>query len=265
MCELCLQHGEGKKWYEVVNNYSLELYARNGREQYAKEFIKQTQTSTKADIEKMIRIKKKHPGIFRQYSRVGTWYMKKHHLGQVIPLEEAEMIIDRVHSVTRIPCVCRSALKGNKNARYCFALSIDPTGLFGDYSELKKGLEVITRTEAKALLKQFDQQGLVHSIWTFKTPFIGAMCNCDRDCFAYKVQVAEELMQVMYKADYVARVDPLSCSGCRNCLKMCQFGAIEFSTVDEKCYINKMKCFGCGVCRNACHKEALYLENKQII
>ena len=83
----------------------------------------------------------------------------------------------------------RSAVKGERNARYCFALGMDPV----------------------------------------KTPFIGALCNCDRDCMAYRTQVASDLMQVMFKAEYIACIDALECMGCRNCLKLCQFGAIEYS------------------------------------
>jgi len=264
LCEFCISHGEGKKWYEIMQNYSAELYAQNNREKYAKEFVVNSQTTTLANLEKMIKLKKTRPNVFRFYRKIGTWWMKHHHYGQVVPLEDAKMIIDMVQSVTRIPCVCRSAVKGDKNARYCFALGIDPTGLFGSFPELKANLETISPQEAKALLEKFDEEGLIHSIWTFKTPFIGALCNCDRDCLAYKFQVTNELMELMFKAEYLAKIQPFDCSGCRNCQKVCQFGAIEFSSMDKKCYINQFKCYGCGVCRNACHKGAIVLEDNHV-
>lgn len=261
MCEFCIRHGEGKKWYEVMQNYSLELYSQNNREKFAKEFVKNSQTTMLSQIEKMTNMKKTRPNLYRPYRTIGTWYMKQNHFGQVVPLEDAEQVLERAHSITRIPCVCRSAVKGEKNARYCFALGMDPVGIFGDYPDLKANLEVLTPSEAIRLVRKFDQEGLIHSIWTFKTPFIGALCNCDRDCMAYKTQVASDLMQVMFKAEYVARIDPLACIGCRNCLKLCQFGALEYSSLDRKCSVNPSKCYGCGVCRTACHNDAVILDS----
>lgn len=53
-------------------------------------------------------------------------------------------------------------------------------------------------------------------MWTFKTPFIAAICNCDHDCMAYRGQVTADLMQVMFKAEYIADIDPAQCTGCRS-------------------------------------------------
>ena len=262
MCELCLQHGEGKKWYEVMKNYSLELYAQNKREQYAQEFLASSQTTMLPRIEKMAQMKKKKVPLYHPYHKIGTWYMKKNHFGQVIPLEDAYKVLELAQSITRIPCVCRSAIKGVKNARYCFALGMDPFKIFNGFPELKESLEVLTLEQAKALVTQFDQEGLVHSVWTFKTPFIGALCNCDQDCMAYKSQISLEVMEVMYKGEYLAEINPEECVGCRNCLKYCQFGAIEYSILAEKCSVNKESCYGCGLCRRGCKKDAITLVSK---
>lgn len=262
MCEFCIRHGEGKKWYEVMQNYSAELYSTADRANYIKDFVKQTQTTYGKNLNKMTKLKHKSPLVYRYFSKIGTKMMKHYHFGQVVPIEDVEMIVDRVQSITRIPCVCRSAVKGKKNARYCFAIGFDPTGMFDDYPDLKASLETISREEAKKLLRNFDSEGLIHSIWTFKTPYIGAICNCDRDCMAYSAQVKSELIQVMFKSEYIAKIDPMVCIGCRNCQKLCQFGAIEYSSLDQKCYINPTKCYGCGVCRSICKKEGVELEDK---
>lgn len=122
------------------------------------------------------------------------------------------------------------------------------------WPEIEPFSETLTPAEARRLLEEFDRNGLVHSIWTFKTPFIGAICNCDYDCMAYQIQISSELMNVMFKAEYTADIAPLNCVGCRNCQKLCQFGTIEYSIVNQKCYINQKKCYGCGVCRSVCKK-----------
>ena len=39
MCEFCTQHGEGKKWYLAMENYSIELLDQKDRRTYAAEFL----------------------------------------------------------------------------------------------------------------------------------------------------------------------------------------------------------------------------------
>lgn len=90
-----------------------------------------------------------------------------------------------------------------------------------------------------------------------------AICNCDRDCLAYKFQISSDLTELMFKSEYTAHINKDLCVGCRSCMSFCQFGAIEYSTTDVKCYINPEKCYGCGVCRNACKKQAINLTDKQ--
>lgn len=258
MCEFCTRHGEGKKWYEVMRNYSAELYAQSNREHYVKDFL-DTISQRFKDFDKLSRMKKKMPLAYRFVSKLATRRMKQEHFGQVVPLEDAEMIIDMVHSVTRVPCVCRGLSRGTSNARYCFLLGIDPTHYLGCFSDLEDSLETLKAREAKEFISKFDREGLVHSIWTFKTPFIGALCNCDHDCMAYRAQVTADFFQLMFKAEYVASIDIYQCTGCRSCQKLCQFGAIEYSSFNKKCIINSIKCYGCGVCRNACPQNALSL------
>ena len=264
MCEFCVKHGEGKKWYEVMEHYSRELYEQDNRRQFMNKLFSNLQKDV-AQLGKLDRVKKKMPLAYRFIRHMATRKMKREHFGQVVPVEDAEMIINMVQSITRIPCVCRGVTKGNANARYCFALGIDPEGILGGYPDLKDSLEVLTHQETIKLIQEFDQEGLIHSIWTFKTPYIGGLCNCDRDCLAYSTQVSSDLMQAMFKAEYVADIDFSQCVGCRNCQKLCQFGAIEYSSLDKKSLVNVLKCYGCGVCRTACGKEAISLLDRRSV
>lgn len=262
MCEFCIRHGEGKKWYEVMGHYSKELMAQNNREQFIKHLLSNIQLNYAVSVPKLDWVKRKMPMAHRFVRKIATWKMKQDHFGQVVPLEDAEMIVDMVNSVTRIPCVCRGATRGSRNARYCLALGIDPMGILGDYPDLRASLEVLSPQQAKELLREFDREGLIHSVWTFKTPYIGGICNCDRDCLAYRTQITADLMQLMFKAEYVACIDQTQCYGCRNCTKVCQFGAIEYSTMNKKASVNPLKCYGCGVCRNSCKKDAITLNDR---
>lgn len=262
LCEFCTKHGEGKKWYEVMDNYSKELLADPARQRYIKDFVPNFRSHAYTNLKKLEWGRNKLPLAYRFIRKIVTINAKSNHYGQVVPLEDALGIVEMTQSITRIPCVCRSVTAGKKNARYCLLLSVDPSDTIKYWPELESSMETLTVEVAKQLLKEFDRNGLVHSIWTFKTPFIGAICNCDHDCMAYKIQISSDLVNVMFKAEYIADIDPLSCMGCRNCQRLCQFGAIEYSVVNQKCYINPHKCYGCGVCRNACKKEAICLLDK---
>lgn len=265
MCEFCVKHGEGKKWYEVSHNYSKELMAQADRESTVKKFL----VTAPRDIAKITpildRTQRRMPNIYRLIRMMGTWNRKKEHFGQVLPIEDAETVIDMAHCVTRIPCVCRAATRGRRDARYCLLLNFDPQSIFGDFPELRASLEVLTPQRAKELLKEFDENGLVHSVWTFKSPFIGGICNCDQDCIPYKYQVTTDLIQTMFKSEYLGEVSAARCVGCRSCLKLCQFGAVQYSVVNQKCTINPFKCYGCGVCRSACKKDAIVLIDRDKI
>lgn len=259
LCEFCTKHGEGKRWYEVMENYSRELLADKARQSYIDSFVKNIRLRANSNMAMLEWSKNKLPITHSFIRKICTANQKNSHFGQVVPLEDAENIVDMVQSVTRIACVCRSITTGKDNARYCLLLGIDPSRSIKDWPELQASLETLTPQKAKEVLREFDKKGLVHSIWTFKTPFIGAICNCDHDCLAYKIQISSDLMNLMFKAEYIARIDSDECVGCRSCQRLCQFGAVEYSAANERCWINPAKCYGCGVCRNVCKKEAISL------
>lgn len=259
MCEFCTKHGEGKKWYEIMEHYSKEFANDPKRLKFIKDFVTGMRQNAGANLSKLAWVKRKIPLAYRFIRKMATANMKQFHYGQIVPLEDAEKILDMVHSITRIPCICRSITIGKEDARYCLLLGVDPTSLVSDWPELQASLETLPPEQAKTILREFDQKGLIHSIWTFKTPFIGAICNCDRDCMAYRTQIGSGLMNLMFKAEFIAEINISQCSGCRNCIKLCQFGAIEYSATNTKCFINPLKCYGCGVCRSGCKHEAISL------
>jgi NAD-dependent dihydropyrimidine dehydrogenase PreA subunit len=257
MCEFCTEHGEGKKWYLVMKNYSRELFAQKDREKFFENFLANFEEDAK-EIAKLDAMRSK-PLIFRFMRRMAIPKQKANHWGQVVPIEEVEQIIDMQSSIVRLPCVCRSLTTG-RQSRYCFGIGVDPTGILGKYPDYAHSFEVLQREEAKKLLRSFDEQGLVHSVWTFKTPYIGGLCNCDQDCLAYRFTAKEKLFPVMFRAEYVASIDWDACTGCKKCISQCQYGAILYSHTHKKSNINVMQCYGCGVCRAACDQGAISLK-----
>ncbi|MFA5800760.1 MAG: 4Fe-4S binding protein [Candidatus Peribacteraceae bacterium] len=268
MCEFCHKHGEGKKWYLKAENYSEDLLSDVRRRRFIQEFLSEPERLA----EDMANLKKldKAPALVR---RAAIWALsnrqKQIHYGQVVPIEDMERILGFVNTVVRLPCICRKITLG-KEKRYCYGVSISPEGgeLFRiidglDGSFLKgpdtSGFETLSKEEALQALCEHEREGFCHTVWTFRTPFIGGFCNCDRtDCIAMKSTVTYEF-PVMFRAEYVAKIDPEKCSGCRQCMKVCQFGAIGYSAAEKKSAVDERRCYGCGICRAACSKEAVSL------
>ena len=275
MCEFCHKHGEGEKWYLNARLYSEDLLSDLKRRKFIEDFFIHPEhiSDGEAQFERF----KRAPSFVRAVLTpfiIGR--QKKFHYGQVLPIEDVERIFGFVNSVIRLPCICRQATVGSEQ-RYCYGISmvpeeesqfnrilreIDASYLIGPDTA---GLEVLSRDEATTSLRELEKDGLCHSVWTFITPFIGGICNCDRsDCMAMRMTISHNL-PVMFRAEYVAEVNPELCNGCRVCMRVCQFGAMGYSAAHEKVVIDPQKCYGCGICRTSCTKDAILLRERSAV
>ena len=274
MCEFCHTHGEGKKWYLEARNYSDDLLSDLRRRNFIKDFFEKPEAQGKG-VEKIGQLAST-PGFVKNAlaTRISD-KMKKLHFGQVVPIEEVEHIFDFVTSITRFACLCRHVTVGSEQ-RYCYAVSLAPNG--GKLLELMReidpkyligpdtaGLESLSKDKALAMLREHEEEGLCHTVWTFIAPFIGGICNCDKaDCLAMQSTVTYGV-PVLFRAEYVAEVDPDLCTGCRDCMRLCQFGAISYSAALEKTVIDFRRCYGCGICRSACPSDAIVLKERAVV
>jgi len=255
MCEFCVQHGEGKKWYLRMENYSRDLLDQDGRREYMAEFLNTFDKRTPPGIVQLEGLER--TPFMKPARSILTRRQKANHYGQVVPMEEVEQIMSAIGSAVRLPCVCRRVTTGNYNARYCYGLVVDER-LSAELDD-SFSLEVLSVEEAVASVRKLDKEGLVHSVWTFKTPFIGGLCNCDQDCMAYRITHARRYYPVMFRGEWLAAVNPENCNGCKNCMRQCQYGAMRYSSVNKKVLVDPRACYGCGVCRAACHTDAIAL------
>lgn len=273
MCEFCLKHGEGEKWYLQAKNYSDDMLSDLRRLKFMEQFVdpKSLEQLAKASRD-MARLNKLPWFIRTLLSRIITGKMKKLHFGQVVPIEEIEQIFAFTNSVVRVACICRKSTLG-KEKRYCYGISLGPNG--GKLLEVFEALgekfdggvydgnyEMLGKEEAIAAFRAHELEGLCHTVWTFQTPFIGGICNCDRaDCLAMRSTVTHAV-PVMFRAKYVADIDAEACTGCRQCMRLCQFGALGYSAANKKAVVDQTRCYGCGICRSACETNAIRLEDR---
>ncbi|MHA2169312.1 MAG: 4Fe-4S dicluster domain-containing protein [Candidatus Kariarchaeaceae archaeon] len=262
MCEYCSRHGAGKKWYLEARNY-LKNYESNDQKRYnfvkdfAKMFMDRYDHYLKTgDINRILNTDDPN-WIKKQFYK---WYFLNKHSGQVIPAEEAKMIMELAGQISLVPCVCRMANSGKKQ-NLCMLFMAVPDDVWGASHISKiRDIETLSIEESQEKIKEFSESGLVQTVWTFHSPHIGAICNCDYPfCTAIRFRRHSGIQQSLFKAEYIAQIKAPSCSNCKKCIAHCQFGAISYSSSSDKTFINPLQCFGCGVCRFACTKDAIEL------
>jgi len=274
MCEFCHKHGEGKIWYLNSRLYAEDLLSDLERRRFIKDFFADPEHLNSSEA-KLKTLKKAPAFVKAAVTPVMVNRQKKTHYGQVLPIEDIEEIFAFANSIIRLPCICRQATVGTEQ-RYCYGISLVPatdsrmlqivSDIDADYlnGPETKGLEALSKEEALTSIRELEGQGLCHSVWTFLTPFIGGICNCDRaDCMAMRATISHGF-PVMFHSEYIARVDNELCSGCRLCMRVCQFGAMAYSIALNKVVIDTGKCYGCGICRSVCKHNAVSLLPRQI-
>lgn len=279
MCEFCTKHGEGKKWYLQMKNYADELLhaeisldpneavGHHTRLDWVFEFWESFTLPAAGSIPKKQAAPQEteppeRPQVQPSEDEIVS-ARKVAHFGQVLPIEDVERVIDQVDSITRLPCGCRYLTTGKTDKRYCFGFGVDKLGILGSYPEAASSLEVLSKAEAKKYFRKYDEEGLMHSIWTGVTPYVVGLCNCDRDCGAYKGYIEMRGAPSFFRAEYICQTDWDLCTGCKECMSQCQFGAQFYSSALGKVYIDPTRCFGCGVCRAACQNDAIQLIPRQ--
>ena len=76
---------------------------------------------------------------------------------------------------------------------------------------------------------------------------------------AYHITHARKDYAVMFRAEWAAEVSADACNDRRLCMRQCQYGAIRYSSNNKKVVIDPTACYGCGVCRAVCKKDAITL------
>ena len=179
-----------------------------------------------------------------------------------LPFEKVSTIIENGHSFLANECICKKekALLGkpcDRPTQVCLAVAPIP----GVFDKSPQG-RVLTREEAYALLKESEEQGLVHMTSNVQFgPYY--ICNCCKCCCGvlsaindWGIPVAE-----VVNAHYYAIIDPDLCTGCGLCLEeRCQVRAIE-ATGDVYRIIPE-RCIGCGLCVSTCPVQAVSLKHK---
>ena len=280
MCEWCMKHGAGGKWYLNAKNYTDELAKELNLEEYLQE---QWKNFENVFIRKILGFSSVGLGyklqmpiigrIFRQVAEGMIHSESKNrkpiradgHFGQIIPLEDAQLILSELASEPIIQnyCMCRMMQRGVKDV-CCINFGV----LSGVIEKLPRFIPEnskvrLDREEAVDALTKQNKKGRIATVWFQPVPYINAICSCETpQCGGLRLRTDFGL-KALYKGEYIIDVDINECQGCKKCIPYCQFGALNFSPTMKRVSVDPNKCFGCGLCRHGCQHDALKLKPRE--
>lgn len=251
MCEFCIRHGAGRTWYLDAANYC-EDAVRNRRRfrDVLLALVREHEPGDRslARLQALLR----SPVIGPPLRRLAEGQLKRHHFGQVLPLEDVRRVLELVDVIHGFPCICRRHLLGKAHEHYCIGLGAFFKEWAGDMPDLAGEGEPLSAAEAYRRVEEFDRQGLVHTIWTLETPFIIAICNCRPGACVALEMLLKSGTRMMFKGERLFQIDPSRCTGCGMCLETCYFEALRQDAVSKRYTVVPEACYGCGLCRAAC-------------
>jgi ferredoxin len=178
----------------------------------------------------------------------------------IFPFEVASKYIQDAEIITVSTCYCRHEKRLlDKGCKYpddvCLQL-----GPFAEFVKERGFGREITKEEAMKVMRKSADAGLIHTSSNTQQR-IDFICNCCTCCCGILQGVSFHNAPVRtVSSNFEAVVDADACTGCGNCIDMCQMNAI---TVDGGiALINPDRCIGCGVCVYHCDQDALALKGR---
>ena len=120
----------------------------------------------------------------------------------------------------------------------------------------------ITTEETLKILKEANEEGLVHTGDNLSADLISTICNCCGCCCIFLDSRKRTGLETISASSYVARVDADLCIGCGTCEDRCPMGAIAVGD-DDVSEVDPDLCIGCGVCTPTCNEEAVDLVQRE--
>jgi len=181
----------------------------------------------------------------------------------ILPSQKIEEIIDKFDDIAVGHCFCRhhkdllgESCKIGASRENCLTF-----GKSARFTVEQGFARMISKEEALKILKEAEEQGLVHKAYH---PFGNvskdetSVCNCCKDCCGTFELWKNGVLPMVNATNYLAKTDEDLCVGCGTCVEKCPVDAIELND-DGKAERNENWCIGCGICAHFCPEGAISL------
>jgi ferredoxin len=218
-----------------------------------------------------------HSGMFDPYKHVQTRGLRAIPIETsvdvdagktILPYENVAKVLEEQTEfcVTVCPCRHRKNLDpASPNCKY----STETCLHFGPLARyiVENGLgRSITLQEARNILKQAAEDGLVHGVSNWLKG-VDTICNCCKCCCmwfeSFHVLKHDKSMDA---SNFILSANPKTCTACGLCVKRCPMEALSLQespqAKNKKGKVSELqadRCIGCGVCAYKCPSHSLKL------
>ena len=272
MCWLCDEFGDQQYgngiWYLNPRNYARNMYKLRLPSEGFKGADAGLETGARFGPTTQDLIQAIERGDQAGYIKTQAELIASEQGSQVVPLEDADRVLELCSPIGLIACICRKGVRAidERNELEYTCMGMGPGMLKWERwpERYKGGVKFVNIDEAKEWNQEMDRRGFVHILMLFGAPFIGGFCQCDYpDCGALRSAIDFGIGPL--KSHYIAQVDYDTCNSCGICAARCQWGALKFEVTTGKANIDSFKCFGCGLCETGCHRGAIKLLLRQSV
>jgi ferredoxin len=175
----------------------------------------------------------------------------------VLPYEQVLEFLRNARSFALDDCICRSHYQRCDNpVHVCFLINDA-----ADYVVAQGKAQRVSFQEAKEVLRQTDERGLVHLTIYNPHQHVYAVCSCC-SCCCHDLQFLKLLgrSDLVARSEYVAHTDMEACTHCGDCIERCVFEARVWQ--DGQMHYDVGACYGCGLCVSVCPAEATVMQRK---
>ena len=283
MCEECMKHALNTAYGEENAKWFFSPHAHD-HESYVSSLSKEYEYMSQYEILNAI-----NPG------KYGVKWVKKVVQGgrtaQVVTLEEAIELLrisaetnreDEDFRCINVSCICKRTRGGDVSEPMCMTMVHRPRPTEPvDIESIRAGQRIFKTGEVEAfqefdatdtekikdMLLDFEKRlGLIHTVFTVGFPHITTLCNCEMPyCHSMRQRFLYGIPDAFVEGYYVAKVNNDKCTGCGECQKQCQFGAIKLDRALKNITTMPTRCMGCGICRSVCPTDAIEMIERKTV
>ncbi|MBA7707342.1 hypothetical protein ES703_116213 [subsurface metagenome] len=232
MCDYCVKHGAGGKWYLNARNYSNEIVEKYNLRDF---LLEQYKNFEQISIRKVggfnavgLGYKLQIPIIGRIVKHLAERILHRQKppinpfkpegaIGQVVLLHDAIAILEHcaAEPIIEKNCMCRYMSRGIKEACCInFGVMSEIIDKLPRFIPVKEKYQ-LTRKEVIERFKKHNRKGHIGTIWYCPFPYINNLCSCaNPECAGIRPSLDFGIKSI-YKAEYIADIRQDLCQGCQ--------------------------------------------------